>query len=59
MNNAYIIDGIRTPIGKLKGSLSSVRPDDMAAFVIKKLLERNINSMCGINPYLLLDIGIY
>ena len=43
MNNAYIIDGIRTPIGKLKGSLSSVRPDDMAAFVIKKLLERNPN----------------
>ncbi len=41
MNNVYIIDGIRTPIGKLKGSLSSVRPDDMAAFVIKKLLERN------------------
>ena len=41
MNNAYIIDGIRTPIGKLKGSLSSVRPDDMAACVIKKLLERN------------------
>lgn len=41
MNNAYIIDGIRTPIGKLKGSLSSFRPDDMAAFVIKKLLERN------------------
>ena len=43
MNNAYIIDGIRTPIGKLKGSLSSVRPDDMAAYVIKKLLERNLN----------------
>lgn len=43
MNNVYIIDGVRTPIGKLKGSLSSVRPDDMAAFVIKKLLERNPN----------------
>ncbi len=43
MNNVYIIDAIRTPIGKLKGSLSSVRPDDMAAFVIKKLLERNPN----------------
>ena len=43
MNQVYIIDGIRTPIGKLKGSLSSVRPDDMAAFVIKKLLERNSN----------------
>ena len=43
MNQVYIIDGVRTPIGKLKGSLSSVRPDDMAAFVIKKLLERNPN----------------
>ena len=43
MNQTYIIDGIRTPIGKLKGSLSSVRPDDMAACVIKKLLERNPN----------------
>lgn len=41
MNQVYLIDGVRTPIGKLKGSLSSVRPDDMAAFVIKKLLERN------------------
>ena len=41
MNQAYIIDGVRTPIGKLKGSLASIRPDDMAAFVIKKLLERN------------------
>ena len=38
---AYIIDGIRTPIGKLKGSLSSVRADDLAAIPIKKLLERN------------------
>ncbi|WP_312769615.1 3-oxoadipyl-CoA thiolase [Epilithonimonas sp.] len=43
MNQVYIIDGVRTPIGKLKGSLSSVRPDDMAAFAIKKLLERNSN----------------
>lgn len=41
MNQVYLIDGVRTPIGKLKGSLSSIRPDDMAAFVIKKLLERN------------------
>lgn len=41
MKQAYIIDGVRTPIGKLKGSLSTMRPDDMAAFVIKKLLESN------------------
>ncbi|MGV4414594.1 3-oxoadipyl-CoA thiolase [Chryseobacterium sp. T1] len=43
MNQTYLIDGVRTPIGKLKGSLANIRPDDMAAFVIKTLLERNKN----------------
>lgn len=38
---AYIIDGIRTPIGKLKGSLSSIRADDLAAIPIKELIKRN------------------
>jgi len=38
---AFIIDGIRTPIGKLKGSLSSIRSDDLAAIPIKELLKRN------------------
>ncbi len=41
MKTAYIVDILRTPIGKYGGSLASVRPDDMAALVIKKLLERN------------------
>ncbi|MBL8050218.1 MAG: acetyl-CoA C-acyltransferase, partial [Anaerolineales bacterium] len=41
MNNPVIIDAIRTPIGALGGVLSSVRPDDMAAHVIKAILERN------------------
>jgi acetyl-CoA C-acetyltransferase len=41
MEPVYITDILRTPIGKYGGALSSVRPDDMAAFVIKKLLERN------------------
>lgn len=39
--NAYIVDGIRTPIGSFGGTLSSVRGDDLAALVIKKLMERN------------------
>ena len=39
--NAYIIDGIRTPIGSFGGALSTVRADDLAALVIKKLMERN------------------
>jgi 3-oxoadipyl-CoA thiolase len=39
--NAYIVDAIRTPIGKFNGTLSTIRPDDLAALVIKKLVERN------------------
>jgi len=41
MGEAFIIDGIRTPIGKFGGSLSTVRADDLAALVIRRLLERN------------------
>lgn len=43
MKNAFLIDGIRTPIGNFKGGLADVRADDMAAWVIKKLMERNPN----------------
>lgn len=39
--NAYIIDYIRTPIGKLRGALSSIRTDDLAAIVIKEIVKRN------------------
>ncbi len=39
--NAYIIDGIRTPIGSFGGSLSSIRADDLAATVITTLVQRN------------------
>jgi acetyl-CoA C-acetyltransferase len=41
MKEVYVIDAIRTPIGKYGGVLSAVRPDDLLAFVIKSLLERN------------------
>lgn len=41
MEQAYIIDAIRTPIGKYGGALSSVRPDDLAAHVIKAIVARN------------------
>lgn len=41
MAAAYIIDFQRTPYGKYGGALSSYRPDDLAAFIIKSLLERN------------------
>jgi 3-oxoadipyl-CoA thiolase len=43
MKQAYIIDGIRTPIGSYKGTLSTIRTDDLAALVIKELVARNPN----------------
>ena len=41
MTDAWIVDAIRTPIGRYAGALSSVRPDDLAAIPIAALLERN------------------
>jgi acetyl-CoA acyltransferase len=39
--DAFICDAVRTPIGRYAGALSSIRPDDMLALVIKALIERN------------------
>jgi acetyl-CoA C-acetyltransferase len=41
MKEAFVIDAVRTPVGKYGGALSSVRPDDLLAHVIKALLQRN------------------
>jgi acetyl-CoA acyltransferase len=44
--DAFICDAIRTPIGRYGGALSSVRPDDLAAIVLRELLRRN----SGLDP---------
>jgi len=41
MNQAYIINGVRTPIGNLGGSLATMRTDDLAAFVLAELIKKN------------------
>ncbi|MDQ0416646.1 3-oxoadipyl-CoA thiolase [Croceifilum oryzae] len=41
MREVVIVDAVRSPIGKARGSLSTVRADDLAAYVIQALLERN------------------
>ncbi|MGG3476691.1 acetyl-CoA C-acyltransferase [Peribacillus frigoritolerans] len=41
MKDVVIIDAVRTPIGRYKGALKSVRPDDLGAIVIKALIDRN------------------
>ncbi|WP_033294748.1 thiolase family protein [Amycolatopsis jejuensis] len=45
MSDAYVLDAIRTPFGRYGGALSGVRPDDLAAGVLRALAERN-----GLDP---------
>jgi acetyl-CoA C-acetyltransferase len=53
MPEAVIVDAVRTPIGRaFKGSLAALRPDEMGAFVIDALLERNP----GVDPALVEDV---
>ncbi|MEU0943348.1 thiolase family protein [Streptomyces canus] len=40
MKNVYIVDAVRTPVGRYNGSLASVRPDDLGAHAIRELLAR-------------------
>jgi len=49
---AYIVDIVRTPVGKFGGTLSSVRPDDLASHIIKALMERQPN----VDPAILEDV---
>ena len=51
MKEVVIIDGVRSPIGKFGGGLSSVRPDDLLADVYKGLMERT-----GVDPALIEDV---
>lgn len=52
MNTAYIVDGVRTPIGRYGGLLSSLRPDDLLAGVIRSLLDR----LPGLDPAAIGDV---
>jgi 3-oxoadipyl-CoA thiolase len=54
LKNAYICDGIRTPIGRFGGSLATIRPDDMLAHVIKAVVTRNAK----LKPELIEDVII-
>jgi 3-oxoadipyl-CoA thiolase len=51
MREAWIIDGVRTPIGRHGGGLASIRPDDLAAITIEALVERS-----GIDPHDIDDV---
>ena len=51
MRSAYIVDAVRTPVGKLGGALAAVRPDDLAAATLKELVSRT-----GVDPAELDDV---
>ena len=52
MKTCYIIDAVRTPVGRYGGKLSSIRPDDLLAHTISALLQRNE----GIDPTAIEDV---
>jgi 3-oxoadipyl-CoA thiolase len=52
MNNAYIVDGVRSAVGNMTGGLSEVRADDLAAHVIAELMKRN----AGLDPASITDV---
>jgi 3-oxoadipyl-CoA thiolase len=51
LREAWIVEAVRTPIGRYGGALASVRPDDLAAAVIRAVVERS-----GIDPALIEDV---
>jgi len=51
LHEAWIIDAVRTPIGRYGGALAAVRPDDLAALVIRAIVDRS-----GIDPALVEDV---
>lgn len=52
MKSAFLIDGVRTPVGNFSGTLSTVRTDDMAALVIRELMKKNPS----VDPALIGDV---
>ncbi|NYG06391.1 3-oxoadipyl-CoA thiolase [Phycicoccus badiiscoriae] len=51
MTEAFIVDGVRTPIGRYAGGLASVRPDDLAALVVREAVARS-----GVDPELVDEV---
>ncbi len=51
MPEAYLVDAVRTPMGTYRGALSTVRPDDLAAHVVRAVVERT-----GVDPAEIADV---
>jgi acetyl-CoA acetyltransferase len=51
LREAWIVDAVRTPVGRYGGALATVRPDDLAAIVIRAVVDRT-----GIDPSIIEDV---
>lgn len=51
LHEVLVIDAVRTPIGRIRGALAGVRPDDLGAVAIRSLLQRNL-----VDPLLIADV---
>lgn len=56
MSNAWLIDGVRTPIGNLGGALSGLRADDLAAHAIREMVARVMRQTPGFDPGSIADV---
>ena len=52
MSDAYVLDAVRTPFGRYGGALAGVRPDDLAAHVVRTIVERSP----GLDPATIDDV---
>ncbi|MFC7511966.1 hypothetical protein ACFQV4_23135 [Streptomyces thermocarboxydus] len=52
LRDVYVVDAVRTPVGRYNGALASVRPDDLAAHVVRELLARTP----GLDPARIEDV---
>lgn len=56
MSDVWVVDAVRTPIGRYAGALSGIRPDDLAATVVRELVARHTSS--GFDPRAIDDVLI-
>ena len=56
MSDVWVVDAVRTPIGRYAGALAGIRPDDLAATVVRELVASHTGN--GLDPSAIEDAGI-
>ena len=56
LREAWIVEAVRTPIGRFEGALARVRPDDLAAVAVAAAVEAPVSRIKELNPHLLTGV---